>query len=231
MPDVKAILLQATRLLNPKGRAFRMPEGGVFERLHKALIRSENRAYNDALSILDSTIADNPQFSVQDATEWEARLGIIGGGGSPLATRMAAINQKLNFPGTPAPRQHYSFIEAELQAAGFNVKIYENNFAGVTKTPAQILGSSGATLHSATTRHRNTTRHGGQFNNKVANYIEESKDATFVIGSNYRSTFYVAGATVTTFANVPAARKAEFRQLILQLKPLQTVGYLFVNYV
>jgi len=41
---------------------------------------------------------------------------------------------------------------------------------------------------------------------------------------------FVGGVTVGSFANVPLARKNEFRQLILKSKPLHAVGYLFINY-
>jgi hypothetical protein len=64
----------------------------------------------------------------------------------------------------------------------------------------------------------------------VANYIDELEDEDFSIGSNYRSTFYIAGSTITTFATLDIARKNEFRQLVLQLKPAQTVAFLFINF-
>jgi len=35
----------------------------------------------------------------------------------------------------------------------------------------------------------------------------------------------------TKRADIPSVRKDEFRQLILKIKPAQTVGYLFINYV
>ena len=64
------------------------------------------------------------------------------------------------------------------------------------------------------------------------NYLEEAKDATFSIpATNYRTTFYISGNPITTFANVQSEREDEFRQLILQLKPAQTAAFLFVNYV
>lgn len=230
MPSSLEQIIQLSRDLYPLGRAFKMPIGGELEQLHAALAESEAQAFDDACSILDSTIADNANFSADDAAAWENRLGLITG--SVLADRILAINQKLNYPGTDAPRQHYSFIEDELQAAGFNVKVYENNFSGLTQTPEQILGTSaGASYHATTVQHATAQQHGGQYSNKVANYIEEAKDATFVIGSNYRSTFYISGTPIDTFADVLASRKDEFRQLILKLKPAQTVAFLFVNYV
>lgn len=218
--------------LFPNGRAFWMPGNGVFDKLNAALAESEKRFYNDALSLFDSIIADNPNFNESDAEIWERTLGIITSPGVPLASRIMAINQKINFPGTDAPRQHHTFIQSQLQAAGFNVFIYKNNFGGVTKTPEQIVGvTPGAAIHSPLTPHGSMTRHGGVFNHKIVNYIEELKDAAFVVGPHLRNTFFIAGPTVDTFATVPENRRREFRQLILQLKPAHMVGYLFVNYI
>ena len=106
-----------TQSLYPRGRAFRLPQtnahaDGIFQRLHTALAKSEARAYTAALSTLDSTIADNANFTSDDATDWENRLGIISGAGVTLSDRIKAINQKINYPGTNAPRQHYLYIQA-----------------------------------------------------------------------------------------------------------------------
>lgn len=210
--------------------------GGTLEKLHNGLNLSEVRAYDDARSILDSALPDNDSFTTDDATDWERRLGIASSNAVPLADRKLAIIRKINHPGTIKARQNYRYVEAQLQAAGFDVHVYENKFPDgsggfVTKTPEQILGTSaGAAIHSPTVRH-GTIRHGGTYSNKIVSYIEQEKDAQFVVAPNFRSTFYIAGGTINTFANVLASRKTEFRQLILQLKPVQECGFLFVNYV
>lgn len=90
----------------------------------------------------------------------------------------------------------------------------------------------------------------------VANYIEEDLDGTFFdtltdfvtpefdvaemgaseMGGTFtylqalRSSFYIAGLTPTTMANILLTRKEEFRQLILRVKPAHSVGILLVNY-
>lgn len=222
-----------SRLFSPGGRAFRMPGDSVHEKLEQAVAASLARAHVDALSIQDSTIADNPNFTAADATDWERRLGIASAGSAlSLAVRRQAINQKISYPNTAAPRQHHSFIEKQLRDAGFDVRIYENNFAGVAKSPEQVLGTTaGASFHATTVRHKSSQRHGTLFNHTVVNSLERATDALFSVGSNFRSTFFISGTTLTTFADVPVVREMEFRQLILQLKPVQTVAYLFVNYV
>lgn len=233
---IKSLVKSATRLLYPRARAFKLPFNGILDRLHDALAISETKAFRDALLVLDSTIADNDNFTADDATDWERRLGIYSGGSSvPLPDRMQAINRKINHPGTQKARQNWRYIQAQLQAAGFPVFIHENRFddlgSWITKTPEQILGiSAGAAFHSSSVYH-GAIFHGATFKNIIANHIEEDLDSTFVIGSNYRSTFYVTGGAIDEFGSIPEVRKNEFRQLLLLLKPAQTVGFLFINYI
>jgi len=234
-------LLELKKQLYPSGRAFKMPPNGTFEKLTKALAVSEARAYNDAISILDSMIPDNANFTTDDATQWERRLAIISNPATPLSARKAAILQKMAYPGTDAPRCAASYITAQLQAAGFNVKIYENRFfigspgMWVTQTPSEILGVDvGDAAYNlfgyGELGYGDTFALSGV--TKIANYIEEAKDELFVVYPNYRSTFFIADpSSITTFATVAATRHDEFRQLILQLKPVQAVGFLFINYL
>ncbi|KKL54821.1 hypothetical protein LCGC14_2261600, partial [marine sediment metagenome] len=64
----------------------------------------------------------------------------------------------------------------------------------------------------------------------IANYIDEDKDIGFDTGATLRSTFFVGGNPIGTFANVLKAREDEFRQLILKIKPVSSIGYLFINF-
>jgi hypothetical protein len=73
--------------------------------------------------------------------------------------------------------------------------------------------------------------YGGNYNNKVMNYLEPSLDLTQSQGINFRASFFIGGDPVGTFANVDATRETEFRQLILKLKPVHTVAFLYINYV
>lgn len=239
-PDITYIkekIVKLTGLLYPRARAFRMPFGSVFYRLHEALAVSESKLFHDSLLILDSAIADNPNFSEEDATQWERRLAIISAGSLvPLADRIAAINRKLSHPGTNRPRQSNVYIEKQLRAAGFDVHVYENRFPNgfggyETRTPEEVLGSIPGSAFHRSSAHHGALYHGAGFNKQVVNYLEADKDAGFIIGANYRSTFFIAGATFSTYASVDAEREQEFRQLILLLKPAQTVAFLFVNYV
>jgi hypothetical protein len=215
--------------------------GGILHRLHEGIAVVQDDFWSDSLSILDSVLADNSNFTIDDAHDWYRRLGIYDSGLVPLADMMLHINQKLNYPGEMVyGRSTRAFIEQQLRDAGFDVHVYENRFPDglggyITRSPADILGVSvGEATYGDLIEYDDTEYDGDWIDAGVTlcvNYLEEDKDAIFDIGSNYRSTFYVAGATVDAFASVPIDRKIEFRQLLLQIKPAQTVGILFVNYV
>jgi hypothetical protein len=61
--------------------------------------------------------------------------------------------------------------------------------------------------------------------------MDAAVDNTFDYNSNLERTFFVGGATVGDFATVPISRAQEFRQLILTLKPVQTVCFPLINFV
>jgi hypothetical protein len=132
------ILLKLTKRLFPKGRAFRIITDGFLEKLNKGLIISENAAYVSALSVLDSILPDNDNFTVEDATDWERRLGLITNEVIPLADRKLAILRKMNHPGTVKTRQHYLYLQKQLNDAGFDVKVYENRFPAAPIIPEQM---------------------------------------------------------------------------------------------
>jgi uncharacterized protein YmfQ (DUF2313 family) len=245
---------ELTRKLYPKGRAFKFPFGGVGDRVIRALSVSEATAYDDAIGLLNAILPDNPDFTAEDALEWERRLGLITNTALTLDQRKAALIRKINHPGTIKPRQAQAYIEGQLQASGFNVFVFENIPAQdpVDVMAAQVTGSNygsfnfgGGNYGSATDIATNTlitplnyggfnygqASYGGNYNNKVMNYLEPSLDLTQSQGINFRASFFIGGDPVGTFANVDATRETEFRQLILKLKPVHTVAFLYINYV
>lgn len=256
MSNFKDQLLALTKQLLPKGRAFLMNENSLKERVEKALILSEERFVLDSLSVLDSILPDNDNFTVYDAELWEQRLGLITNPLVSLADRKAAIIRKMNHPGDILARQSRDYIESQLQLAGFNVFVHEN-LNGQTPQSLLILplelGEMGGDnsemgeieMGSAETYYPDlfTFNEMGEFemggnemgeiiyNDMCVNYIDSSMDASFNVGSNYLCTFVVGGQVLGEFADVDVNRKDELRQLILKLKPTQTVAYLFINYI
>lgn len=217
-----ALFLRLTKKLYPTGRAFKMPEDSLFERLHKALIVKEQQLLSDALSLFDSILPDNANFTTDDATDWERRLGLITDTSVPLADRILAIRRKINHPGTITARQNYLYLQEQLRAAGFDVYVYENipesALAPITEVEFNDVQFGDSEF-------------GGRVVNKVINSITKEGDLAFDIGNNLRSVFYIGGPTLGSYASVSAIQEPQFRQLILRLKPVQEVGYLFINYI
>lgn len=222
------------KALYPTGRAFKINPDGNFDKLISGLAASENRAYQDALSILDSALPDNANFDADDATAWEIRLGLIVNESLDIETRKLAIQRKMNHPGDIPARQNYRFLERELRAAGFDVYVYENRFddgmGGLETRSPEVVSGLSTTVQHGDVQHGDV-QHGTGVFEMVVNNIEASRDATFNLGGSLRSTFFVGGTPIGTYANVDADRKDEFRQLILRVKPTQTIGFLFVNFV
>lgn len=251
-----------TSVLYPTGRAYKGPTGGWRDKLHRAMGIHEAKAYADNLATLSAILPDNDNFTADDATDWERRLGLITNLSVPLADRKAAILRKMNHPGTIKARQHYLYLQGQLQLAGFNVFVHENRFDDgngglVTIDISEFIGigidgigTHGEFEHGEIEHGDATTvfpelftfathgefshgemEHGGfTYNEVVANEISAAADFGFNTGSNLRSTFFIGGEEIGTFASVPANREAEFRQLILRIKPVQTIGFLLINY-
>lgn len=230
------VILKLTKQLYPTGRAFRVSPSSYMEKLHTGLAASEARAYQDAVAILNSVLPDNASFTTADADDWERRLGLITNESVALADREAAIQRKMNHPGTIPARQHYLYMQGQFQAAGFNVYVFENIFPNgsggyITRDPLSIVGSFGLGFSELGDHELGDFELGTGFTNKIANHIEENLDSLFDVGSNLRSTFFIGAGYLGQYANVDKNRKAEFRQLILKLKPVQEIGYLFITYV
>jgi uncharacterized protein YmfQ (DUF2313 family) len=228
-------ILKLSKQLYPTGRAFKMPLSSEFEKLVKGLGRSEARMYSGANSILNSLLPDNDNFTTQDATDWERRLGMITNSSVSLADRKLSIRRKIAHPGTIPARQNYLYIEGQLQQAGFDVYVHENRFpygdgSYTQLTPFEASGAISGTFQHGDAQHGDI-QHGSAYDDKVVNYIDEELDNIFNVGDNLKFTFFICGPYLGDFADVPFERKDEFRQLILKLKPVQCVAYLFINYV
>ena len=237
--------LNLAKQLFPKGRAYWIPTGSAVETLVKTFngngsnqVGTLERVYSDANSVLDHIIPDNPNFTDgtvdpldNDCNDGERRWGLVQYGITSISTptrlqRMAALNQKMSR--SDAPRQSASYLQSCLQAAGFNVYVYENLS---NKSPDDILGppSGAANLGDFDLGESDL----GEYytGTIIANKVDEVIDSEFVIPDpNFHGTFFISGSPITTFANVPIIQKTQFRQLILNLKPAHMIGFLFVNY-
>jgi hypothetical protein len=247
-------LIQLTEQLYPTGRGFNIHIGSFIRKMHLALARSESRLNDNTLDILNGILPDNDSFTIEDATLWEQRLGLITNDAVSLANRKLAIIRKLNYPGTIIARQSGGFIQSQLQLAGFDVYVHENpdlitienllysvsnvavfgtnnfgsfNFGSIYTEYPNLFGY----LNFGSFNFGSANFDERYFKGKVANHIEEILDSTFSHQNNWIKTFFVGGENLGDFATVPIARKDEFRQLILRLKPTETVAYLLIDYV
>jgi len=215
-------LLKLTKQLYPRGRAFKIPNGSLIERLHSALIVSEDKAASAATGILYSILPDNNDFTASDCTDWERRLGLITNESVSVADRKFLIKRKMNHPGTIQARQNYLYLQQQLQEAGFNVFVLEN-------IPDSII--SPLTDVQFDDFEFDDAEFGGFDSSRVINHIDAESDQSFDIGTSGRCTFYVGGSTLGTYASVPKDQESQFRQIILKTKPVQTVANLFINYI
>jgi hypothetical protein len=224
-------ILALARRLYPTGRVWWLSEGD-FLSLHRALILSLQQVYADAMATLFTILPDNANFDETDALIWEQRLGLKIDSTVDLEDRKAAIMRKLQQPGRNPAKQHFEYIQSQLQAANFDVYIYENRF------PAYPTGWETMTIQEFANLPDNQhgdfqhgdRQHGFQFSDVVVNHLEQELDSQFDIGANLRSTFFVGGPYPGSYAEVPLNRKDELRKLLLEFKPVQTVGYLLIDY-
>jgi uncharacterized protein YmfQ (DUF2313 family) len=220
--------------LYPTGRAWTMNENSIFRKFHEAINRSFFGLSQDAYSLIDSSIPDNIRFTEEDCSFWEHYLGIYYIDGLTVNERRNNIKLKMSYPAGIVPRQSRIFIEDQLRKHGFDVRVYENIFYEggevVYKRPDEI-GSVFAdpTQHSDNIQHGGSIQHGAGGFDVIANTIQEEN---FVTGdySTLWATFYISGSDISTPATIPQARKNEFRELVLKLKPAHLVAFLFINY-
>lgn len=224
-------------LLYPTGRAWNLPESGTFRAFHSAINLSLLQMALDASATLDDTFPDNVNFDADDCTLWENRFGIEYNPALTTAQRRTNIYNFMAFPQNILGRQAPGYIEYTLRQAGFNVFVYENIFFDDSgnlyqKTPAQVLGTV-----TQTTQLRNiapqtqlgaNTQLGGVSYNIVANN-EEAEN--YSPGGILWPTFFIAGSSISTSANISQYRQKEFRRAILKVKPAHTVAFLIVNFI
>lgn len=229
MANIAQQILSLTKRLYPTGRAWRLFLGSRFEQVHLALRDTEVEAYTAGLEVLNKILPDNTNFTAQDASDWERRLGISASTQTSLEDRKAAILRKYSHPGNVLGRSSAVYLEGQLQAAGFNVFVHENP-TGID--PSTFFTSTNSLNFAGENAFFGPeVRFGGGVGGfLVVNSLDPSIDQNFNLGSDFRNTFFIGGATLGDFANVPQAREIEFRQLILTLKPAHLAGALLINY-
>lgn len=216
--------------LYPTGRAWNMPEGGVFECIHDALNQSFARLVSEGRLLLDGIFTDNDNFSENDASLWEHHLGLITNPLLDLEVRKESIRRKQGYPNNIKPRQHRLFIEHQLQLAGFDVFVHENTVP--YQNPGDIVDASPEKVnHGGGTQHDSNTQHGGANFSLIANSVDDFESYSVGGDENLWATFFIGGAVLGDMADVPSDRMVEFKELVIKLKPAHTVAFTFINYI
>jgi hypothetical protein len=205
-----------------------MQKNGVFDNFHNAINRSFIRVIEDSQATLDSVFPDSVKFDENDCELWEYRLGLVTNASLGLDFRRQTIARKMAFPSNIKARQSKSFIESQLQLAGFNVWVHENLHP--YKTPNDIVAISlDLVQHGGGTQHGLGTQHGFSNYDVIAN--ENVLNESYSVGSNLWATFFIGGQTLGQIASIPSNRQVEFKELVLKLKPAHLVAFTFINYV
>lgn len=232
------IIARTITRLYPGGRAYDAMGELVAGDVHDAIAEVIGEAADDVAGLLDHVLPDSDRFTIEDCRLWEQKLGLITNEDIAVADRRAAIAAKWRYPGEEVYRQHAAFVEGQLRTAGFDVRVYENRWddgAGgyEWRTVAEVLGvaAGNAVLDMHTLDEIELDEEWEDAGVTLAvRHIEEALDADFWPGVSLYATFFVAGDTVTTPADVPTARKEQFRQMLMELKKVEMVGYLLINY-
>lgn len=210
--------------LFPRARAWLLRRYGVFYQLFEALGLSENRALQENYKLIDSVIPDNDNFTIKDAERYERALGLYNSTGLSLSDRKVLILEKIKYPGEMVARQHRLYLQKRIQEAGFDLYVHKNT------TPDYLQASLYGSIRYGDAMYGDNSISGSQV---LANYVDKLKDNNYLVGNldSMKMVFLIGGAVSGDFADIDISREQELRQLILRIKPAQTVGILLINYI
>lgn len=235
LSSVANIMSKLASQLYPTGRAFYMPKGGIADKTHIAFNRGLIRIVDDANSTIDSCFPDNANFTIDDCTLWEYRLGITTDLSSTLLNRKLAIYRRMGRGRNVLARQHKNYLEYQLQTAGFEVYVFENGFieggVKVYKSPEQVIRLHlPAVQHGGDSQHGIGLQHGGGNSQIIANSYKPDESYS-VASDKLWATFFIGGEVLGSMATIPQNREEEFRELVLKLKPAHLVAFTFISYI
>ena len=224
--------------LYPTGRAWRIYSENNIGKIHEAINETFLDLREEGFALINSVIPDNPYFTNEDCLFWEGKLGIISNSNLTIEQRRNIILNKLSFPRNIKARQSMKYIEKQLHLNGFTeVRVYANIFYNPNGThyymsPQQLSQQAAMVVqHGGNTQHSNSTQHGDANVEVIANSVN---DENYSIGGNENlwATFFIASPiSVTEKGFVPNSRKKEFKELVLKLKPANTVAFTLINYI
>lgn len=229
-------LMDVVTLLYPTGRVWLLPEKGTYRAIHNVINDTFLKVREFTKGLMNSYIPDNEDFDLADCEFMENKLGLITANSLSLEKRKEIILRKMSFPRGIEARQSLLYIQSQIDIYGFDVKVYENIFIdefgnSYHANPDDIIELSAiGTQHGWPTQHGGGTQHGKGSFDVIANTIQ---DEIYNTGGsqNLWATFFIASkSSLTQGGFVPAARKKEFKELILKLKPAHQIAFCLINY-
>lgn len=203
--------------LYPTGRAWWKKKNSIFDKIHQALSLSESRVENDILNLQYDILADSVNMSLTATELWESVFGITAKG--TISDRLSAIYQRQMYPNNELARQSKSFIQNQLQLAGFDVYLHNSNVS----PNSSIYGI----FQYGQKKYNETV----QSYSLITNEVDETKERPYLISNIGEKFIFVIGSEISgEYADVSLERKNEFRELVLRLKPAHSIAVLNINF-
>lgn len=199
------------QMLYPNGRAFIRSDSSNRAIIHDSIGVVNKDVVSQFESLKIGMIPDNNKITLEEVELLEYKYGIYFVEGLTLEQRKTRLLYRMAYPNGIIYRQSAYYMEWVLRNHGFDVRVSENldRFP-----PADIIGLS-ELRHSNNTLHGAST-HGGVKYNLIANNMQEGE--FFSLGGNIWATFFIK------LNSELGARKTEFRELVLKLKPAHLVA-------
>lgn len=250
------LINDVTEKLFPTGRAHKVDKVGEDMRL--ALSDGVERV-NDAIDdLINGVLPDNPNFTIDWCLRHERMYGLSVYPSDTLQVRMARILAHITPYPKDVGVLSLQVLQDEIDAAGWAGVLYiHENLDGLY--PQDVLPQLSYPMQSGDGQladfqlggynyaddypqfyewfQLGDYQLGGgilgtipQFNNKIANSLQRIEDL-FVNLAPVENTFYVCGQNLGDIVTLPQADEIPLRQLLLDIKPLNSVGFLLIEYI
>lgn len=226
--------LNLYKYLLPTGRAFRITTDKFLRQLFNGLTGIPE----DVKTFYDEIFFNIFPDTTTNIALWENQWGIIDYGQTDQQ-RIDRLNAAWSAVGGQSPR----YLQDTLQAAGFDVYVYDSFEPGTTLIlrdpniiPIELLVNNILeTNFEITSTSGDPTMFSGD-PKALSGYFEnfDFQKKEYVIPTDpdkYSCFVYVGGATFPNKANIPAEREEEFKTLCLKILPTHLWIGLLVNYV
>ncbi len=231
--------------LLPDARAWRLTIEKTLRAFFEGLAAG---APTDAREYIDDVYDDLLPPTTRELTEWEQQFGLIEA--STDAARRLNIAAAWAETGGQSP----SYIQGQLQAAGFNVFIYDWWSSASPYVPRDprlhtnqpLIGSVRCSAFPSQTRcNSGLDAFGNPISGQGRCNAFLSNEIFYIVNDTLRNDapprvpddsdfwpffLYFASVTFPTPAQVPNDRRAEFERLVLKLTPTQNWKVLLVDY-